>query len=329
MNTKRALLYINLGTPHSPERGDVARYLREFLMDPYVLDMSALSRWLLVNGIIVPFRTKKTSAAYKKIWRSEGSPLRIHSVQLVGKLAAQLQPQYRVELAMRYGEPSIEQKVKDLCLEGYEDIRIFLAYPQYAQSSTETALASVQRAARKYKRSGSSTAFKVIKSYEDHPAFIKSFANRIAREAKSFHPDFYLFSYHGLPKQHLERVPSRFCYRRQCYITSEALVRELNLSRSQFAVGFQSRLSSGWIQPFSDEIYKSLPQKGIRRLLVTCPSFTVDCLETLEEIGLRARSEFINLGGEDLRLVPSLNSDEDWVSGIGSMLKDEQLWVDL
>lgn len=345
MSMKRALLYINLGTPRSSEPQDVASYLREFLMDPLVIDRPFFLRWVLVNCIIVPFRTKKTSEAYKKIWSSEGSPLMFSSVQLAHRLAQRLQSNYRVELAMRYGEPSIDAKIKKMLDEGCDDIRVLTAYPQYAQSSTETALEAVRLAVQKYRKKSVPIRLSTIKSYESHPGFIKAFATRIATEAKSFNPDFYLFSYHGLPQRHVHKISSqckgegdcslqnsetnKYCYRRQCYITSELLVRELNLSSSQFLVGFQSRLSKGWIKPFSDEIYRSLPQKGVQRLLVVCPSFTADCLETLEEVGLRAREEFIKLGGEDLRLVPSLNYDIDWVDAIFDMLNNEQIWVKL
>ncbi len=342
---KKALVYINLGTPNSPEAKDVAPYLREFLMDPFVLDIPKFLRWPLVHGVIVPRRAKKSAEAYKQIWRAEGSPLRINTQNLVTKVRKQMQNEMRVELAMRYGAPSIATKIQELVSEGVEEFAFLPAYPQYAQSSTETAFFEARKAIALHKKTGVKISAQFIKSYEDHPGFVASVAEQITQAAQNFKPDYYLFSYHGLPISHVKNISStcdgvgdcslqqteqnKYCYRRQCYSTTGAIVRHLRLDRNQFTVGFQSRLTKGWIQPFTDEIYKALPQKGVRKLLVACPSFTADCLETLEEIGIRAREEFRAHGGDDLKLVPCVNSEDSWVNTVVAMVREKRLWQSL
>lgn len=340
---KKALLYINLGTPDNPSVSAVTKYLKEFLMDPYVIDVPFLLRALLVHGLIVPRRAKKSAAAYRQIWSSAGSPLMVNSIELVSRLKEKFGKEIDVQLAMRYGSPSIQEAMTNLFAAGAEDVYVLPAYPQYALSSTETARVEVRRAYAKLSEiHNKKMRLHFIESYEAHPAFIEAYVENIVSAAQKFNPDFYLFSYHGLPIRHLQKMNQECagegecslhdtplnsrCYRRQCYKTTTALVKKLGLKADQFAVSFQSRLTHRWIKPFSDEFYKTLPQRGVQRLLVVCPSFVADCLETLEEVGLRARQDFRKSGGEDLSVVPCLNAQPSWVNGVHKIFNDSQLW---
>lgn len=339
---KKAFVYVNLGTPRSTDRKDVARYLREFLIDPYVIDIPFVFRWFLVNVIIAPFRSKQTSEAYKQIWQANGSPLMINSQNLVRKLQTRLKDRYeKVVLGMRYGEPSLKTQIQNLISEGVTDIDVVTAYPQYAQSSTETAFAVIRSACNAHP----AVRVRVVKSYEGLEGFIQAFAQNIEKSASDFKPDHYLFSYHGLPKKHLAKISNecqgegdcslrstpqnQMCYRRQCYVTTGALVRKLKLMPNQFSHGFQSRFTEGWVRPFTDDLIKSLAEKGVKKLLVACPSFTADCLETLEEIGMREREQFIAHGGVDLKLVPCLNDDDLWVEAVYNLIAEQKYWVNL
>lgn len=336
---KKGILYINLGTPEAPTPEKVKAYLQEFLMDPFVIDIPSPLRFLLVHGIIGPFRSKRSAKLYESIWTNRGSPLRVISDDFIEKLRVELGPTFHVELAMRYGAPTIKSAVKNLLDAGVHEIQVFTAYPQYALSSTETAFEQVRD---EIKQLNEKVQVKKIESYPDDSGFIGSVAHSVTRAAEDFEPDFYLFSYHGLPIRHVKKISAQCsgtgpcslsdtswnqrCYRRQCYKTTEALVAALKLRPEQYAVGFQSRLSQNWIQPFSDDHYRELPKKGVKRLLVVAPSFTADCLETLEEIAIRGREEFKLHGGDELELVPCVNSSELWVQAVRDMIHEPSLW---
>jgi ferrochelatase len=345
---KTGILYFNLGTPQSPTPRDVGVYLREFLMDPLVIDIPYLFRALLVYGIIAPFRSRKSAHAYQQIWTSEGSPLLINSQKFVSKLQAELGADIPVALGMRYGRPSLREALVELIEKGVTDLRVLPAYPQYAKSSTETGFVKIREEWKALLTKGAvrqgDVQVRMVKSYEDHPAFIQAIAQQVKEAAKDFHPDHYLLSYHGLPLSHLQKAnaecvggdcslrlssSNQDCYRRQSFQTSSALAKELQLRTGQYSVGFQSRLSGRWIEPYSDTFYEELPKKGVRRLLVACPSFTADCLETLEEVGMRGREQFIASGGEDLKLVPCVNDSKIWVAGVKAMMANTQLWEPL
>ena len=332
------VLLINLGTPEAPTTQAVRTYLREFLSDPCVIDIHPMARWLLLNAIILPFRPKKSAAAYQKIWTPEGSPLRIHSEALTEAVQIHLGEEYNVRLAMRYGQPTIADELNNLMSAGATQIVVVPLYPQYATSSTGTALNSVYKAA-----TGRAVVpvLNVVPDYYDHPQFLDTVASMIKADKAEFKPDHVLFSYHGLPERHIRQCDfsgthclvsddccdtiqeaNRSCYRAQCYATTKGVVERLQLSTTEWTVGFQSRLGrTPWIKPYTDEILPELVERGVRRLLVSCPSFVSDCLETLEEIGIRAREDFIAEGGEDLHLVPAVNSHENWVGAVASMVR--------
>ncbi|RMH42941.1 MAG: ferrochelatase [Deltaproteobacteria bacterium] len=334
------LLLVNLGTPDRPEPGPVRRYLREFLSDPYVIDIAPVARWLLLNLIILPLRPRKSAAAYRAIWHPErGSPLLFHSRDLEAAVRARLDDDWTVALAMRYGAPSIRDGLIALRDAGVDRIVAFPLYPQYALSSTETSRAAIERTAAEVWDEPPPLAF--VAPFYDAPEFVDAFA-AVARPAlDEARPDHVLFSFHGLPERHVRKTDptglhclhaddccarigdaNRNCYRAQSFATARALAARLDLPAEDWTVSFQSRLGrTPWIRPFTDEVVVSLAERGIKRLAVVCPSFVADCLETLEEIGLRAAEAFRAAGGERLTLVPSLNSAPEWADAVCALAR--------
>lgn len=336
MSEKKGVLLINLGTPDEPSSSAVRRYLREFLMDPRVLNMNSFGRWLLVHGIILPTRPRKSAAAYRKVWTEEGSPLLVSGQKLQKKLSSEMGRDYSVKLAMRYGNPSVEKAMKEFREEGIKSLLICPLYPQYAAATTASTFDHVNKVMNSYWNV--LPTYGVLDFYE-HPKFIHA-ASAVAQPLISdFKPDHVLFSYHGLPESHLgqefgetcgqgdccNKVSSanRLCYRAQCFATSRALVKQLSLSAGQHSSSFQSRLGrSEWIKPYTTDTMMALREKGVKRLAVLCPAFVADCLETIEEIGMELKEEFLELGGEDFLLVPCVNDHEEWVKALADICKE-------
>ncbi|MDZ4816408.1 MAG: ferrochelatase [Verrucomicrobiota bacterium] len=333
-NPKKAVLLINLGTPDSPEVPAVRRYLRQFLSDPRVLDSHPLIRALVLNLFILPFRPQKSAVAYRQIWTSRGSPLLFHTSDLTEKVREQMGPNCTVDFAMRYGNPSIPSRLEALCRSGHTEIVIFPLYPQYASSSTGSSLEVVHRF---FEDRWNVPAIKVVPPFYSDPGYISAFANNALPLIEKEKPEHFLFSYHGLPERHItkseceqgfclkqndsccSRISSSnaFCYKAQCYETTRLITTQLGLSEGSFTTSFQSRLGrTPWIKPYTDEMLVGLAKKGVKKLLVLSPAFTADCLETLEELQLRAKEDFIKAGGDWLGLVPSLNSSEAWVDSV-------------
>ena len=326
------VLLINTGTPEAPTYFGVRRYLRQFLSDARVLDMPRFSRFLLLHFLILPLRSARSAQAYRKIWTSQGSPLRTHTLAFRERLQHVLGETYKVVYAMRYGQPSIAsawQELKD-CTE----LVIFPLYPHYAASSTASALAEAMRVVS---RDWNVPITRVIAPFFQDPGFLSAFAERIQNAAHTQKWEHLVFSFHGLPQHHIQKsgcagscakhsctVEARtsLCYRAQCFATVRELVQLLQIQAGDYSVGFQSRLGSRpWIKPYFDELLVELRQKGIQRLAVVCPSFVADCLETLEEIRIRARATWQALGGEELLLIPCLNEAELWVQAAGRMVR--------
>ncbi len=323
----RGILLVNLGSPASTSVADVRTYLDEFLMDPEVIDSPWIVRALVVKGFILPFRPKRTAAAYREIWQPEGSPLLAHSKALRNAVAAQVA--CPVLLAMRYGEPRIEAAIEELAAAGVQEILLMPLYPQHAASTRKTTIAKVRETLR---RVAPSIALRVLPPFYDLPGYQGVLATSI-REALPEQFDQLLFSYHGLPERHIERAdptgahclkradccstPSdahASCYRYQAFATSRAVATLLALSEEQWQVSFQSRLGRlPWLSPYTDQLLAELPGRGVRKLAVACPAFVADNLETLEEIDIRGRETFMNAGGEQFTLVPCLNTRPDWV----------------
>jgi ferrochelatase len=336
---RTGVLLSNLGTPDSPTPRDVRRYLREFLSDPRVIDLPALPRWLLVNLVVAPFRPRRSAAAYQKIWGPEGSPLLAHGRALRAGLARALGPGFVVALGMRYGRPSIPEALAELAAAGVGRIVALPLYPQWAESSTGSTRACLEQAHRALP---GAPPLAVLPAFFDAAGFVEAFA-AVARPVLSgARPDHVLFSYHGLPERQVKAAdPTRGhclagpaccdapppavlarCYRAQCLATTRALARALALEPGTFSTSFQSRLGpTPWIRPFTDHVLPELAANGVKRLAVLCPSFVADCLETLEEIGIRGREQWLGVGGEDLSLVPSLNAHPRWVEAVAEAIR--------
>lgn len=332
---KPGVLLINLGTPDAPETPDVRRYLREFLSDPRVLDINRVGRAALLNLIILPTRPKKSAAAYKEVWTEEGSPLLVHGKALARGVAERL-PEAEVVLAMRYGNPSIASGLAALRERGCDQVVVFPLYPQYASSSTGSSVDAVYREAAKH---WNTPFVSVVPPFYEDPLFIDAFTEVATPIFSEGEFDHVLFSYHGLPERHVtksdptgahclarpdccETITSanRQCYSAHCHATTRAIAAKLSLEPDQHSLAFQSRLGrTPWLRPFTDEAVVDLAKKGVRRLAVFCPSFVADCLETIEEIGLRADADFREAGGESLTLIPSLNSSDTWMGAVAAM----------
>lgn len=324
---KRGFVLMNLGSPDSFEAKDVKRYLDEFLMDERVIDYPYLFRTILVKGIITPFRAAKSGEAYKKIWLKEGSPL----IELTRQLqtAVQKNVSQPVEIAMRYGNPSVKNAFNRLKNKNVEEVIALPLYPHYAMSSYETAS---EYSATIHKKFNYNFDLKFIKPFYNDVDYVNALS-------KSVQPylnepfDHLLFSYHGIPERQItkrdvtknhclqtenccfENSPAHeYCYRHQVFHTTQLVTEKLGLEKNKFSVSFQSRIGKKWLQPFSDVQLEEFPKRGIKKLVVVCPSFVSDCLETLEEMGIRGRESFLNAGGEKFTLIPCLNTSPDWVN---------------
>lgn len=322
---KKGLLVINLGTPKSTKVSAVRRYLWEFLTDRRVIMLPWMIRYILVSLCILPFRPKKSAKAYQEVWTKHGSPLLVHNQSLVNILRERLGTDCQVELGMRYGQPSITQAIDALA--ACDELIILPLYPQYASATTGSTMEAVYRILAPKM---SQPTLTIIRDFYTHPAYIAAQAAQIKPYLQDH--DFLLLSYHGIPLNHIlqgdckrlcqsgcESKSMNFssCYRAQCIKTTESLAETLGLKRDQYVMAFQSRLGrTEWIKPYTDKILDDLAQQGIKRLAISCPSFVTDCLETLEEIAIRANQQWLALGGEKLTLIPALNEHEAWINAI-------------
>ncbi|MBW8890573.1 MAG: ferrochelatase [Fibrobacteres bacterium] len=335
---KTAVLVLNLGSPDSPAPGKVRRYLREFLSDPRVIDINAAGRWALLNLFILPFRPRKSGEAYAKIWSPAGSPLVDHTRAFTAKLKARLPQDWDVDFAMRYGNPSIASRLEGLLAKSPERLILFPMYPQYASSSTGSTLEKVFSLLGKR---WNVPSVSVVPPFFSHAGFLEACAAQGRPLLESFKPDHILFSYHGLPERQIRKSESlaghclqaddgccasyswknNFCYRAQCFETTRRLAAILGLAPSRYSIGFQSRLGrTPWIKPYTDLLVTDIAKQGKKRLLVFEPSFTADCLETLEEIAIRAQATFLESGGERLMLVPAVNSSDAWADAAADLV---------
>ena len=328
------LLLINLGTPDAPTTPAVRRYLREFLSDPRVIDINPIGRALLLDLVILPFRPARSAEAYRKVWdATTGSPLLMHSQALAAGVQAKLGADWQVELAMRYGNPSIASALEKL--RACSRIVVLPLFPQYAASSTATAIARVMELAT---QSWDVKPIDVVPAFHAEPMFLDAFATvakPVLAEAK---PDHVLFSFHGLPERQIrksgdakclasptccDREPPPTCYRAQCFATARGLAERLAIT--DYTVCFQSRLGrTPWITPHTDVVVEDIAKTGKKRLAVFCPAFVADCLETLEEIGIRLTEQWKAAGGEALTLVPSLNATPAWIDAVCALAQRSQ-----
>lgn len=329
----KGILLVNLGSPDSTAVGDVRKYLREFLMDGRVLDSPWPVRFCVVNFAILPSRPKESAHAYEKIWTSQGSPLVVTSRNVQKQLQARLN--IPVELAMRYQNPSIESVIRKLNDAKVDDLFLIPLFPHYAMSSYESAVARVQEVARQIAPRMKVT---VQPPYFDAPDYIAALVASAQNDLQGGY-DHLLFSFHGIPERHLRKSDTTHChclasenccevaspahatcYRAQCFKTVAAFVAKANVPKQKYSVSFQSRLGSDpWLKPYTDYELADFPKRGINKLLVICPAFVSDCLETIEEIGMRGRETFIGAGGKEFAQIPCLNEHPLWISALENM----------
>ena len=322
-------LVIKLGSPDSPDPGDVKRYLGEFLMDERVIDISKVLRTFLVKGIILNTRPKKSAKAYKKIWWEEGSPLIVLSKRL--QKSVQKKISIPVELAMRYGNPSIEEGIKNLVNQGVNEIILIPLYPQFAMATTETILVLAEEVRS---QNHPNLSFTVLPPFYNHPDYIRVLSESIQENLKDKEWEHLLFSYHGIPERHIRKSDitkshckidksccqtsskaHKYCYRHQCYETTRKVAEYLELKEGTFSTSFQSRLGlDPWLRPYTDQTVAKFAKKGVKKMAIATPAFVSDCLETLEEIGMEAAEDFEEKGGEKLYVIPCINDRPDWVN---------------
>jgi len=335
-NPTIGVILINQGTPDSAEVPDVRKYLREFLMDKRVIDIPFLTRFILVNFIIAPFRAPKSAKIYKKLWTEKGSPLKFYGLEISDLLQKKLDYKYEVRLAMRYQSPSIDSVLKEFKNKNFEKIIIIPLFPQYASATTGSVNEKVMDLISEWQ---AIPAIKFVGNFFDHPKFIKAFAEIGIKYLNELKYDHILFSYHGLPERQILKTDNtgtclqgdccatlhamnRSCYRAQCFETTRLIAKELNLGTNDYTVSFQSRLGKNpWIKPYSDFKIVELAQKGYKKILTFSPSFIADCLETTIEIGDEYKELFEANGGEHWQLVESLNVNEVWIEALKEMVE--------
>ena len=325
----KGVLLVNLGSPNSTSTIDVRNYLDQFLMDERVIDLPKWFRSFLVKGIILKTRPKKSAKAYRKIWWDKGSPLIVLSEKLKEKV--QKKVSIPVQLAMRYGNPSIKNGMENLKRLGITDVLVIPLYPQFAMATTETILVLVQKLQKKYFPEMQLTS---LPSFYDHPDYIRVLGNSIQEELQGKNWEHLLFSYHGVPERHIrksdvtkshckmdgkccfEDSPAhQYCYRHQCEMTSIKVAEYLELREGSYSTSFQSRVSilGSWLKPYTDKTVEKFAKKGIKELAIATPAFVSDCLETLEEIGMEAAEDFEENGGKHLHVIPCINDRDEWV----------------
>ncbi|MBA4409010.1 MAG: ferrochelatase [Bacteroidota bacterium] len=331
---KAAVLLINVGTPDEPTVKAVRRYLSEFLNDRRVIDIPLVLQKILVNLIIVPFRAPKSTKLYQRLWTEKGSPLLYYSEKVQEELQKKLDTMADVFMAMRYGNPSIEKALSAIRKGNYDKLVILPMFPQYASSTSGTAIQAVMDQIRKW---NTIPMLHAINQFYDHPAFLNAFTERI----QSYQPekfDHIVFTYHGLPNRHLDKnhpgesfqtcncensLPEfgKSCYKATCYQTTRELVSRLGLKSGQYSVSFQSRLSKNWMTPFTDKNLVARAKQGCKNILVVAPAFVADCLETTVEIGWEYKELFAKNGGENLQMVESLNDSPQWISALKEVIE--------
>ena len=337
--SKKGVLLVNLGTPDSAATADVRKYLNEFLMDGRVIDIPVVKRALLVRGIIVPFRAPKSAKLYREIWSDKtGSPLLHYSLKQQQLLQQSLGDEYMVELAMRYQSPNIESALERLKKALVNEIKVICMFPQYASASTGSVVEKVMKLVGQWPTIPN---ISFITSFHDNPLMIEAFADN-ARKHQPEKYDHILFSFHGLPQRQLINCDhtggyclksadccqtlndtNKFCYSAQSYHTAKLIAANMGLSKDQYTVCFQSRLGSDpWVQPYTSQVVAQLADEGKKKLLVFCPAFVADCLETVYEVSVEYHEEFKAKGGEHVQLVESLNDHPKFIEALVGMVKN-------
>ncbi len=334
-NSKMGILLVNLGTPNSPKPKDVYRYLVEFLTDARVIDLPWLQRQLLVRGLIIPKRYKQSAYAYQQIWTAEGSPLMVYGKRVRHALQDSLGNKFHVELAMRYQNPSLAEGLKNILRKGISHLIVLPMFPQYASASTGSVYQKVMETLRTVTTFPKIT---FINSFANHPTVIDAFCH-VAHKKTLESYDHFLFSFHGLPQRQIIKadvynhclkktdccqkpcLENVHCYAAQCHLTYETIIQKLNLPKEKSSISFQSRLGKDpWIEPFTPVVLEKIIKENKKKVLVFCPSFVCDCLETIYEIGVEYATEFRKWGGERLDLVQGLNDEPIWIEALKKII---------
>lgn len=337
---KKGVLLVNLGTPDSPSVKDVRKYLREFLMDEYVIDLPYVTRWFLVNVIIAVFRAPKSAKIYQELWTEEGSPLLIYGLKVRELLQKKLGSEYNVDFAMRYQSPPIKDALQRLKDDGIDELTVIPMYPQWASSSTKS---SIEKVKEVLKSLNYSPKTKIVENFVSNEKFTDAFSEIGNKYWSTGKFDKVLFSYHGIPERHILKdsdngycqlgsccktygKSNRLCYRAQCYETSRKIAQKMNLKESDYEVAFQSRLETRardpWLKPYSDVAAENFPKDGFKNVLAFSPSFVSDCLETTIEVGDEFKEIFEENGGEHWQLVESLNDHPKWIETLEDLVKN-------
>ena len=324
----KGVLLVNLGSPDSTNPKDVKKYLGEFLMDERVIDVPYWARTLLVKGIILNTRPKKSAEAYQKIWWDEGSPLIVLSERLQAKVDDHTS--VPIALAMRYGTPGIKQGLQELHDQGVDEVLLFPLYPQFAMATTETILVLAEELRKEH---FPNISFTTVPAFYNHADYIRTLSNSIQETLKNVDYEHLLFSYHGVPERHIRKsditnshckidgsccqsasTAHQFCYRHQCFETTRLVAEYLGLKPNTYSVSFQSRLGfDPWLKPYTDRTIERFGKQGMKKLAIVTPAFVSDCLETLEEIAMEGEEIFHEVGGKEFTVVPCLNDREEWV----------------
>lgn len=326
--SRTGILLINLGTPNAPTAAALRPYLKEFLSDPRVVEIPRPIWWLILNGVILNTRPKKSAAKYAAIWTKDGSPLKVHTAKqaklLKGWLGEKIASPLMVEYAMRYGQPAIAATLAQMKAAGCERILLLPLYPQYAASSSATAF---DVAFAWWRTLRNQPALRSVRSYHDHPAYINALvANIHAYWQRHSRPDVLLISFHGVPRYTLDKGDPYHC---ECRKTARLLIEALGLNEQQYRVTFQSRFGRAeWLQPYTDKTLAELGKAGVNRVDVVAPGFTSDCLETLEELAIEGRDSFLTSGGKEFNYIPALNEHPGWIAALGQIaLENLGGWV--
>ena len=317
------VLLTNLGTPEAPTAKALRPYLKQFLWDPRVVEVPRPLWWLILNGIILRVRPKRSAAAYAEVWTDEGSPLLTHSLNQAKALQSSLAQHYGdqivVDVAMRYGQPSIPSVVDSMLSAGVRKLIVLPLYPQYSAATTGSTFDAI---ADDFKQRRWLPDFRFVSHYHDHKKYISTVANRIkAHWAEHGRADKLLFSYHGMPQKYLEKGDPYHC---ECHKTTRLIAEQLGLAPNEYLTTFQSRFGNDpWLQPYTDETLKALPQQEIKSVQIICPGFSSDCLETIEEIGGENRDYFLEAGGERYEYIPCLNADSDHIELMQTIIEEQ------
>lgn len=318
-NQRIGVLLTNLGTPTRPVCPGLRTYLSEFLQDPRVIELPRFFRWLLVKGIIINFRAHKSARTYRKIWTDDGSPLLLNSQALANATASLLGDEYVVECGMRYGEPSIEEKLRSLHEAGVRKVIVIPMYPQYSGATNGSTFDATAKALRGFRWVPKLT---FVESYYQNPLYAKAVANSIRHHWQQHkRGQKLIMSFHGVPKKYITLGDP---YQAQCIASAAAIAAELGLHENEWMLVFQSRFGAQeWLQPYCDKTLERLPSEGVKSIDIVCPGFSADCLETLEEIALENREIFIDAGGERYQYIPCLNDQPDHAELMADLVRGE------